>query len=481
MAASPPARTDRSGSGHGSPPIARRGLFERLSTGSPAGVTLVSAPAGSGKTVLLRSWIDDSGLADRVAWVTVERDQRDPQRFWLAAVEKLRTAVGADAFVEKLTPAPDFDGEAVVERLLSELGSLEDPVVLVVDDLHELHSPEALAQLGAPARPPTSACSGVVLATRRDPQLGLHRLRLAGELTEVRASDLRFTLDETRELLAASGIASSDEAIAMLHARTEGWAAGLRLAALSLAGHPDPERFVAEFSGSERTVADYLLAEVLEREPEDVRRLLLRTSILEGVNGALADVLTGTTGSERILLELEQANAFVVSVDAERSWFRYHELFADLLRLELRRTDPSAVPGLHRAAAAWLEEHGRVVEAIRHAQAAADWPHAARLVADHSFSLSLDGQDATMHAVLAAFPESALSDPELARAFASDQLVHGSLDSAATYLALAERHASRGARRAPVPLRCGARRRSDVARPPARRLRLGPRGGAAAA
>ncbi len=438
----------------GSPAIARRGLFEHLSTGSPAGVTLVSAPAGSGKTVLLRSWIDDSGLADRVAWVTVERDERDPQRFWLATVEKLREAVGADAFVEKLTPAPDFDGEAVVERLIAELGSLEDPVVLVIDDLHELHSQEALAQLELliDRRP---RLLQVVLATRRDPQLGLHRLRLAGQLTEVRASDLRFTLDETRELFAASGIAASDEALAKLHARTEGWAAGLRLAALSLAGHPDPERFVAEFSGSERTVADYLLAEVLEREPEDVRRLLLRTSILERVSGALADALVEATGSERILLELEQANAFVVSVDAERTWFRYHELFADLLRLELRRTEPGAMAGLHRAASAWLEEHGFVVEAVRHAQAAEDWAHAARLVADHGFSLSLDGQDATMHVVLAAFPEDAFSDPELARAFASDQLVHGSLDAAATYLTLAESRASE------VPEE--RRRRFDVA------------------
>ncbi len=441
MAASPPARADRSGSGHGSLPVARRGLFERLSAAGPAGVTLVSAPAGSGKTVLLRSWVDDSGLADRVAWLTVERDQRDPQRFWLAAVEKLRAAVGADAFIEKLSPAPDFDGRALVERLLSELGSLEDPVVLVIDDLHELHAPEALAQLELllDRRPPLL---GVVLATRRDPQLGLHRLRLAGELTEVRASDMRFSLDETRELLAASGITPSDEAIAMLHTRTEGWAAGLRLAVLSLAGHPDPERFVAEFSGSERAVADYLLAEVLERQPDDVRRVLLRTSILEQVNGALADALTGVSGSERILLELEQANAFVVSVDPERSWFRYHQLFADLLRLELRRTDPSAVVGLHRAAAAWLEEHGRVVEAVRHAQAAEDWPYAARLVADQSFSLSLDGQEATVRTLLAAFPESTRSDPELARAFASDQLTYGSLDSAATYLSLAERRAS---------------------------------------
>jgi LuxR family maltose regulon positive regulatory protein len=441
VATTPPARTDRSGSGQGSPPIARRGLFERLSTGSPAGVTLVSAPAGSGKTVLLRSWIDQAGLADHVAWITVKRHERDPQRFWLAVVEKLRTAVGADAFVEKLTPAPEFDGAGVVERLVSELGSLEDPVLLVLDDLQELQSSEALSQLGLliDRRP---RLLQVVLATRRDPQLGLHRLRLGGELTEVRAADLRFTLDETRELLAASGIALSEDAVCMLHGRTEGWAAGLRLAVLSLVGHPDPERFVAEFSGSERTVADYLLAEVLEREPEDVRRLLLRTSILERVTGALADALVRATDSEGVLLELEQANAFVVSVDAERTWFRYHELFADLLRLELRRTEPGVIDELHRRAAAWLEEHGLVVDAIRHAQAAADWAHAARLVVDHGLSLSLDGQDETIHAVLNAFPENVLSDPELARAFASDQLVHGSLDTAAKYLALAERRAS---------------------------------------
>ena len=441
MATTPPARIDRPGSRPGSPPLARKGLFERLSTGSPVGVTLVSAPAGSGKTVLLRSWIDEAGLADHVAWVTVERGERDPQRFWLAVVDTLRTAVGADAFVEKLTPAPEFDGAAVVERLISELGSLEDPALLVLDDLQELQSSEALSQLELllDRRP---RLLQVVLATRRDPQLGLHRLRLAGELNEVRAAHLRFTLDETRELLAASGIALSEDAVRMLHGRTEGWAAGLRLAALSLAGRHDPERFVAEFSGSERTVADYLLAEVLQREPEDARRLLLRTSILERVTGPLADVLADATGSERILLELEQANAFVVSVDAERTWFRYHELFADLLRLELRRTEPGMIVELHRRAAAWLEGHGRVADAIRHAQAAADWPHAARLVADHSFSLSLDGQDATVHALLAAFPEHVLSDPELARAFASDQLVYGTLDGAATYLSLAERRAS---------------------------------------
>ncbi|HEY7063386.1 MAG TPA: LuxR C-terminal-related transcriptional regulator [Chloroflexota bacterium] len=421
--------------------VARPALFARLSAAVAGGVTLISAPAGSGKTVLLRSWIDAAGLADRVAWVSVERGERDAQRFWLAVVEKLRAAVGAETFVEKVVPTPEFTGEAVVARLVAELGSLEEPVVLVIDDLHELRSPEALAQLEAllARRPPLLH---VVLATRCDPQLGLHRLRLAGELAELRAADLCFTLEQTRNLLTASGIALSGEDVARLQERTEGWAAGLRLAALSLAGHPEPERFVADFSGSERTVAEYLLAEVLERQPDEVRRLLLRTSILEWVNGALADVLTGTAGSERILHALEEANAFVVAVDAERSCFRYHHLFADLLRLELRRTEPDVVPALHRAAAAWHEAHGYVVEAIRHAQAADDWGYAARLLADHAFGLALDGQGATIGALLAAFPADARSKPELAAVFANQQRARGSLDDAAACIALAERQAS---------------------------------------
>src|SRR6185369_2611424 len=162
-----------------------------------------------------------------------------------------------------------------------------------------------------------------ILTTRHDVPLRLHRLRLAGELAEIRAADLRFSERETRELLDASGIALSDSGAALLYQRTEGWAAGLRLAALSLAGHPDPERFAAEFSGSERTVAEYLLAEVLDRQSAEVRRLLLRTSVLERVNGELADLLTGGSGGERVLQDLEEAGAFVVAVDAGRSWFRY--------------------------------------------------------------------------------------------------------------------------------------------------------------
>jgi LuxR family maltose regulon positive regulatory protein len=433
--------------------VARRPLFERLSDAGSGGVTLVSAPAGSGKTVLVRSWIEGAGLDDRTAWVSIERGERDAKRFWLSVIEELRAAVGADAFVEKLAPSPDFDGESVVGRLVSELGSLDEPVLLVIDDLHELRSPEALAQLEVllARLPPLLR---VVLATRHDPQLGLHRLRLAGRLTEIRASDLGFTLEETRTLLTASGVALGDEDISLLHGRTEGWAAGLRLAAISLAGHPEPGRFVAEFSGSERTVADYLLTEVLARQPENVRRLLLRTSVAERMNGALADVLVGDSGSERTLQALEETGAFVVSLDASRSWFRYHHLFADLLRRELRRSDPQAVEGLHRAAAQWYSEHGYVVDAVRHAQAAREWRFATRLLADHSFSLSLNGQGATIGVLLAAFPADALSDPELAAVFASCKLANGSLDDAAAYIALAERNAS--------AVRGEPRRRLDV-------------------
>ena len=270
-------------------------------------------------------------------------------------------------------------------------------------------------------------------------RLGLHQLRLADELAEIRAADLRFSERETRDLLDASGITLSAAGTALLHQRTEGWAAGLRLAAISLVDHPDPERFVAEFSGSERTVAEYLLAEMLERRPPDVQDLLLRTSLLDRVNGELADLLTGRPGSERILLSLEDANAFTESLDPERAWFRYHHLFADFLRLELRRMLPDQVPVLHQRAAEWFIRQGQVVDAIRHTQAAGDWADAARLLADHSFSLTLDGQAQTMQALVRAFPPGA-DHPELALVRAMGDLAQGRLDEAAAHLAVAEAH-----------------------------------------
>ena len=402
-------------------------------------MTVVSAPAGSGKTVLLRSWIDQAGVADRAAWVPVGPDERDPQRFWASALGALRGTAPGSELVRELTAAPDLDGWAVVERLLKDLAPLAEPVWLVIDDVHLLEPDEALRQLELLIMRAPDALR-FVLCTRQGLRMGLHQLRLEGQLAEIRAEDLRFSLAEARELFAGAGVELADPAVVQLHERTEGWAAGLRLAALSLAGHPDPGRFAAEFSGSERTVAEYLLDEVLDRQPEEVRRLLLRTSMLERVSGPLADALAGGSGGEKALQELEAANAFVVSLDASRSWFRYHHLFADLLQLELRHAAPGEVTRLHQVAAQWFSEHGFPVEAIRHAQAARDWGLAARLLAGHWSGLHLGGQAATVHAILAGFPAANVAaDAELAAVAAADELAQGSLEAAERYLEVAAR------------------------------------------
>jgi LuxR family transcriptional regulator, maltose regulon positive regulatory protein len=345
--------------------VARPELWKRLD--EAASVTVISAPAGSGKTVLLRSWIEETGLADRAAWVQVAREESDPQRWWLSVLDALRRTGAGSTLVHTLTAAPDLDGWAIVERLLNDLAPLRARLWLVLDDVHELASEEARKQLELLIlrAPPELR---FVLATRHDLRLGLHRLRLAGELAELRAGDLQFSYAQAQALFETAGVNVSGPTLAKLVDRTEGWAAGLRLAALSLAGHPDPERFAAEFSGSERTLAEYLLAEVLGRQDPRVRRLLLRTSVLERVNGELADLLTGESGGERTLQDLEDANAFVVSLDASRSWFRYHHLFAELLNLELRRAAPEEITSLHAAASGWFASHGHHVDAIRHAQ-----------------------------------------------------------------------------------------------------------------
>ena len=415
--------------------VHRQVLFEQLDRAGQ--ITLVSAPAGSGKTFMLRSWSDQAGHADTTAWVSVHDQQRDPQRFWVSVLDALRRTAAGSALVRPLTAAPDLDGWVILERLLADLNSLHDQTWLVIDDVHELKSDEALHQLELllMRAPPTLR---FVLATRHDLRLGLHRLRLEGEVTEIRAPRLRFTLDEARALFRAAGVDLPAPALMLLHARTEGWPAGLRLAALSLARHPDPERFAAEFSGSERTVAEYLLAEVLERQSEPVRRLLLRTSVLERVSGELADLLSGASGGERVLQDLEEAGAFVVSLDVRRSWFRYHRLFADLLQLELRNTEPEELPAVHAAAAQWFAEHGFPVDAVRHAEAAHDWSLAARLLSDHWIDLDLGGQGATALELLTAFPAGAAAvDVELTALLAAAELTRGSLEEAERQLALA--------------------------------------------
>jgi LuxR family transcriptional regulator, maltose regulon positive regulatory protein len=418
------------------PRLIQRGeLLASLDRAAEAKVTLISAPAGGGKTSLLRAWADGPGQSYRLAVVQVQRDQQDSQQFWLAVLSAIRQAPGEG---EQLAATPEFNQAAIADRVRSELAEYHDRTYLIIDDLHELTSAEALTQLTRLLEklPPQVHA---ILATRRDLPLRLHKLRLAGDLAEIRAVDLRFTECETRELLEASGIALSEAGAAKLHQRTEGWAAGLRLAAISLASSTDPERFVAEFSGSSRTVAEYLLAEMLECQPAEVQRLLLRTALLDRVNGELADLLTGRSGSERILLDLEDTNAFVLSLDPARTWFRYHRLFADLLRLELRRRLPEELRVLHRLAAQWFNEHGQIIDSIRHTQAAGDWSDAARLLADHSFGLTLDGQAQTIQTLLRAFPPGAVTEgPDIPLARATSELARGRLDEAAAHLTVAE-------------------------------------------
>ena len=418
--------------------IDRRELVAALDRAAGKRVTIISAPAGSGKTSLLRAWADRP-RRNRVALLSVKPGQHDAQLFWLALLGAVRAATGG---TEPPPAAPGFNGQVMVDKVLSELAASGDPFVLIIDDLHELSSAEANEQLTAllTSLPPNAHA---VLATRRDPPLRLHQLRLAGELAEIRAAQLRFTEPETRDLLTAAGITLADSVVATLHERTEGWAAGLRLAVLSLAGHPHPERFVAEFSGSDRTVAEYLMAEMLDRQPPPVQRLLLRTSLLNRVNGELADLLTGATGSERILLDLEDANAFVVSIDPDRRWFRYHHMFSGLLRLELRHAVSVEVPGLHRLAARWFADHADVAEAIRHLQAAGDWAEAARLLTDHALSLTLDGQAGTVAALLRAFPAWTGEDfPGLALVHAIADLDQFHLDQADAHLDVARAYAA---------------------------------------
>jgi len=416
----------------------REDLLQRLGRAVTKRVTVISAPPGSGKTSLLRAWCDRPSQDRRVAFVSVPRDQQDAQQFWLAVRNAIHRSDASNS--QTGTTALGFDGDQMVDTIVSELAEQAKVVVLIIDDVHELTSAAALAQLERLcAILPSSA--RVVLSSRRDPPIRLHQLRLADEVAELRAGDLRFTEHETRELLVVSGISLSDSGAAALYQRTEGWAAGLRLAVISLSGHPDPERFVAEFSGTDRAIEEYLMAEMLERQPSEVQTMLLRTSLVDRLNGELADLLARRPGAEQMLLELEDANAFVVSLDASRTWFRYHHLLADFLRLELRRRLADEVPDLHRRAAQWFADHGEGVDAVRHTLAAGDWPAAARLLADHLFSLTLDGQEATIAALLRSFPAGASADhPELALAHAAVQLVHGRLEAAAAHLALAESH-----------------------------------------
>jgi LuxR family transcriptional regulator, maltose regulon positive regulatory protein len=424
-----------------SPPAPPYGYVERprlralLERGLREPLTLVSGPAGSGKSTLLAS-----AVAPGAAWVSLEAGDDEPSRFWGAVLTALRLAgaVPPDSALDALAPPVRESRTAFVPLLVNALAELSEPVVLVLDDLHVVRSRECLSQLGFLVlhAPPTLH---LVLSARSDPALPLHVLRVRGRLVDIRAADLAFDEAEAAELLAAHGLSVPDRLVCALTARTEGWGAGLRLAALSLQGRDDPERFVSQFAGDDRAVGDYLLAEVLDRQPPRLRAFLLRTSIVDRVCGDLADALTGDGSGADTLTTLERTNGFVLSVDQHGTWFRYHRLFARLLRTRAERELARELPALHGRAARWYAEHGAESHALRHAVAAADWDLAVEVVAEHWLELFVRGQGAAIRSLVDALPPERLrEDAELAAALACTALEIGDGDAAELHLAHAE-------------------------------------------
>jgi LuxR family transcriptional regulator, maltose regulon positive regulatory protein len=418
--------------------VVRPRLFALLDAGVERPVTLVAAPAGSGKTMLLTSWMAAVSPPGPVAWLSLDPGDNEPVRFWTYVLAALcrSGAVPAERGLQTLTPSPQGD-DALLPMLLHGLEKLASPVVLVLDDLHEITEPRVLHGIEFLVRhaPPQLR---LVLSTRADPPLPLHRLLVTGRLTQLRADDLAFTVAEVAELLAEYdyGPELSDDDLAVLQARTEGWAAGLRLAAVSMQHQPDRHRFVMELAGDERSLAGYLVSEVLERQPAELRSFLVRTCVVDRLSGELADALTGRDDGERTLAQLERANAFVVALGSRRDWYRYHPLFAGLLRYELRREAPHEVTGLRLRAARWYAGHGLPAEAVQQAVTMRDWGYAADLIAEHGFGLALHGQDQGLRDLLERLPAGvARLAPELALLTAAERIASG--DEAAASLQLA--------------------------------------------
>jgi LuxR family maltose regulon positive regulatory protein len=422
--------------------VTRPRLFELLDAGTQHLLTLVSAPAGAGKTTLLASWSSSRQPPGPLAWVSLDTGDNEPAGFWAYTLAALcqSGAVPGDSILRALAPRAE-SADSFLSQLVSGLRELPTPVVLVLDDLHDITDATVFSGLEFLLRhaPPQLR---LVLATRADPPVSLQRLLVSGQLTQVRAADLAFTVAEVAELLAACDDQPrlSDDDLALLQARTEGWAAGLRLAAMSLEGQPDPHKFVTEFAGDDKSIADFLTGEVLDRQPEEMRSFLLRTCIVDELNGDLADALTGGHGGESMLARLERANGFVTAVGSRRSSYRYHRLFAELLRYELRCEEPDQVFTLHRRAAGWYAERGLPLQATQQALMAEDWRYAADLIAEHGPSLILRGDAATLHELVGRLPVNLVhSDPELALLGAADRIVRGDADAAAHLLAASRR------------------------------------------
>ena len=383
--------------------VPRPRLLARLDEGLARGLVLVCGPAGYGKTILLADWTRRGGPP--VAWLSLDSGDNDPARFWrhaVAALDRARPGTGERLALLLGPPAPSsFQG--LVTALINDLAA--DEALLVLDDYHVIGSPQVHDSLAfLLEHQPAGLC--VVLASRSDPPLPLARLRARDQLTEIRAAELRFTPAETGELLQHAASALPDSAVAALAARTEGWAAGLQLAVLSLRGQDDAAAFVAAFTGSHRYILDYLAEEVLEQQNQQLRMFLLETSVLERLSGPLSDAVTGREGSQVLLEEAERAGLFVIPLDEVRGWWRYHHLFADLLRARLHQEQPGRAAQLHYNAAAWYYEHDLADDAIGHAVAAGETAWAARIIEQHfDMVYNIRGEAATIHRWLSVLPD----------------------------------------------------------------------------
>jgi LuxR family maltose regulon positive regulatory protein len=407
--------------------IPRPRLSERLDRGREAALTLVSAPAGFGKTTLLTEWLAAAPERRSTAWLSLDARDNDPVLFWtylLSALQTTSSGVGAGALALLQSAGTSMD--EVLGTLVNDLSAATDDVVLVLDDYHlvdarEVHDRMAFLIEHLPPR------IQLVIATRADPPLPLPRLRARGDLVEVRADDLRFTAEEAAAYLGeAMGTGLTADDVAALETRTEGWIAALQLAALSMRGRDDVAGFIAGFAGDDRYIVDYLVEEVLERQPDDVRTFLLQTSILSRLNGSLCDVVVGREGGRAMLEALDRANLFLVPLDDRRHWYRYHHLFADVLRARLLDEQPEQLPDLHRRASGWYEVNGEPSEAIHHALAGGDAQRAADLVEAAMPAVRQERQETTLRHWLEALPDEVMRErPVLSVTYAGTLVQHG--------------------------------------------------------
>jgi LuxR family maltose regulon positive regulatory protein len=434
--------------------VVRDRLARRLDEGHGCRLTLLSAPAGFGKTTLLADWLQRRGL--RPAWLSLDAGDNEPIRFWayvIAALDGVHGGLGQAAADLLRSPQPP-PIEAILTDLTNEIAALLGPppggsaavavparLILVLDDYHAIQAP-AIHQglefflLNLPPQ------MRMIVASREDPPLPLALLRARRELLELRAQDLRFTAQEAADLLnTCMGLGLSGEDLAALDARTEGWAAGLQLAALSMQGVDDVAGFIRAFAGSHRYVFDYLAQEVLERQPAPVREFLLHTAILDRLSGPLCDAVTGNTGGQEMLERLEEANLFLLPLDQDRHWYRYHHLFAEFLRLQLEQTEGAErIAGLQRRASAWYEGHGLVEAAVRHTLRARDYEHAVGLIEGAAVDMFVRSELVTLCEWLAALPDDAIAArPRLSMLYAWALVATGHAEEAEHWAQAIER------------------------------------------